>query len=175
MPHQDDHVRRIEEIALFIARKEGGDAEILRIAARFHDICRDEENHALKSAEKAREILTEMGYDGDFINKVCHCIESHSFSGNVRPESIEAKILSDADKLDALGAVGVARAFLFSGENGGDIESTLKHFEEKLLGLRDLMYTKTAIKIAEERYEFMKEFYARIKMELELRDISDVS
>jgi len=173
LPHHDDHVERVLKLALFIAGKEGGDRRVIEIAAKFHDICRDEENHALKGAEKAREILKEKGYEGSFIEEVCHCIESHSFSGNILPRTLEAKILSDADKLDAIGAIGVARAFMFSGENGRDIESTLRHLEEKLFKLKDLLYTETAREIADERHKFMQAFYRRIKRELELKDISE--
>jgi len=173
LPHKDDHVERVEKLAEFIARREGGNVEIIRVSARLHDICRDEEDHAIKSAQKAREILIKKGYSKDFIDRVCHCIESHSFSGEMKPQTLEARILSDADKLDAIGAVGVARAFMFAGENGRDIEKTLNHFEEKLFKLKDLLYTNTAKKIAENRYKFMKEFYDRIKRELELKDFSE--
>jgi len=171
LPHQDDHVMRVKRLALYIAEREGGDADVVRVAAELHDICRDEPDHAKRGAEKAREILKSRGYDADFVERVCHCIESHSFSGNVYPETLEAKILSDADKLDAVGAVGVARAFMFSGENDRDIESTLRHFEEKLLKLRDLMHTKTARKIAERRHKFMEDFYRRLRDEIELKDV----
>ncbi len=173
MPHQDDHVDRVLRLALYMAEKEGGDRRVIWTAAKLHDICRDEGDHALKGAEKARKILKDMGYDDSFIEKVCHCIESHSFSGNIKPKTLEAKILSDADKLDAIGAVGVARAFMFSGEKGRDVESTLRHFEEKLFRLRDLLYTQTARRIADERYKFMEDFYRRIKKEIEMKDIPE--
>ncbi|MEM0331842.1 MAG: phosphohydrolase, partial [Archaeoglobaceae archaeon] len=101
-----------------------------------------------------------------FIDAVVHAIESHSFSSNVKPRTLEAKILSDADKLDAIGAIGVARAFLYSGEKGRSIEETLMHFEEKLLKLKDLLYTDTAKAIAAERHEFLKKFYEELKREL---------
>ena len=171
MPHQDDHVTRVKRLALYIAEREGGDADVLRVAADLHDICRNEPDHAKRGAERAREILKSRGYNNDFIEKVCHCIESHSFSGNVTPETLEAKILSDADRLDAIGAIGVARAFMFSGKNSRDVKSTLMHFEEKLLRLRDLMHTKTGREIAERRHRFMEEFYRRLKDEMELKDV----
>ncbi len=173
MPHQDDHVERVLRLALAIAEKEGGDRKVIEIAAKLHDVCRNEENHALKGAEKARKILKNEGYGDEFTEKVCHCIESHSFSGKTRPKSLEAKILSDADKLDAMGAVGIARAFMYSGETMRDIESTLRHFEEKLFRLKDLLYTETARKIAFERHKFMKDFYRRIKEELEMKDVTE--
>lgn len=171
MPHDSDHVKRVVRLALMIAEKEGGDIEVVKTAAELHDVARNEENHAIKGSEIAREILRGKGYDVEFIEKVCHCIAAHSFSSGVEPETLEAKILSDADKLDAIGAIGVARAFMFAGEKGRDIESTLRHFEEKLLRLKDVMHTETGRKIAEERHRFLREFYERIKVELRFEDI----
>ncbi len=139
-------MERVTKLARYIAEREGGKAGRCLKAAELHDIARDQPNHAVKSAETARELL--KGFDAEFVEAVCHAIEAHSFSGKVRPETLEAKVLSDADKLDAMGAVGVARAFLYSGEKGRSIEETLKHFEEKLLKLKDLLYTETARKIS---------------------------
>ncbi|WP_048093028.1 HD domain-containing protein [Geoglobus acetivorans] len=173
MPHDGDHVERVKKLALFIAEREGGDRDVIRIAAELHDIARNEENHAIRGAEIARNILVEKGYSEDFVERVCHCIEAHSFSGGIRPKTLEAKILSDADKLDAMGLIGVARAFMYSGERGRDIKSTLKHFEEKLLNLRDLMYTNTARKIAEMRHKKLESFYLEILSELDMGDVDD--
>jgi uncharacterized protein len=165
--HDSGHVERVTRLAVFIAKREGADVEVVRKAAELHDIARDKPNHAIEGAKMAREILRKQGYGEDFIEKVVHCIEAHSFSSGIEPKTLEAKVLSDADKLDAIGAIGVARAFMFSGEHGRSIEDTLKHFEEKLLKLKDLMFTETAKKIAEERHRFLEEFYRRLKEELE--------
>ncbi len=165
--HDDGHVARVLRLALYIAEQEGADIEIVRKAAELHDIARDKPNHSIEGAKMVRELLKKEGYDDEFIEKVTHCIEAHSFSTGVSPETIEAKILSDADKLDAMGAIGVARAFLFSGEKGRSIEDTLKHFEEKLLKLYNLLHTETARKIGLKRHRFLKEFYNQIKEELE--------
>ncbi len=165
--HDNGHVERVMKLAVYIARMEGADVEVVKRSAELHDIARDSPNHAIESAKVARDILRGEGYDEDFIERVVHCIESHSFSSGVKPKTLEAKVLSDADKLDAIGAIGVARAFMFSGEKGRSIEDTLKHFEEKLLKLKDLMYTETAKKIAEDRHEFLRMFYERLKKELE--------
>ncbi|WP_456328805.1 HD domain-containing protein [Archaeoglobus sp.] len=162
--HDKGHVERVVKIARYIAEKEGAMLDVVLKAAELHDIARDCPNHAEKSAKIARELL--KGYDAEFVDAVCHAIEAHSFSGSVRPKTLEAKILSDADKLDAMGAVGVARAFLFSGEKGRNVEETLIHFEEKLLKLKDMLYTETAREIARERHKFLEEFYRQIKKEL---------
>ncbi len=165
--HDYGHVERVRRMAVYIAEKEGADLKVVEKAAELHDVARDMPNHAVESAKVAERILRDEGFDEEFIAKVVHCIEAHSFSSGVEPKTMEAKVLSDADKLDAMGAIGVARAFMFSGERGRSIEETLKHFEDKLLKLKDLMFTETAKKIAEERHEFMLEFYRRLKKELE--------
>jgi len=169
--HTNDHVERVVKLAVFIAERENADINVVKKAAELHDIARDRPNHAIESAKIAKKVLKKEGYDEDFIKAVVHCIEAHSFSANVEPETLEAKVLSDADKIDAIGAVGVARAFLFSGEVGRSIEDTLVHFEEKLLKLKDLLHTDTARKIAEKRHEFLLEFYNRIKKELKFEDL----
>lgn len=164
--HDEKHVERVVRLAKFIAKKEGADLDVVLTAARLHDLARDCKNHAVESAERAREILKKTGKKKEFIEAVTHAIESHSFSSGTEPRTLEAKVLSDADKLDAIGAIGVARAFLYSGEKGRGIEETLKHFEEKLLKLKDLLYTETARNLAEERHEFLRLFYEQIKKEL---------
>lgn len=168
--HDDGHVTRVVKIARYLAEKEGADIEVVLKAAELHDLARDRPNHAVESAKLAREILKSEGRCEEFVEAVAHAIEAHSFSGRIEPKTLEAKILSDADKLDAIGAVGVARAFLFSGEKGRSIEDTLKHFEEKLFKLKDLLYTETAKKIAEKRHKFLVEFYYEILKELDFED-----
>jgi len=164
--HDDGHTKRVIRLALYIAERENADAEVVRKAAELHDVARDEPNHAVEGARIAREVLRKEGYDEDFIEKVAHCIEAHSFSAGIKSRTLEAKVLSDADRLDAIGAIGIARAFLYSGEHGRSIEDTLKHFREKLLKLKDLMETETGRKIAERRHEFLVEFYKKLEKEL---------
>ncbi|MEM0203373.1 MAG: HD domain-containing protein [Archaeoglobaceae archaeon] len=170
MAHDEGHVKRVVRIAKFIAEKEGGDIEVVLKSAELHDIVRYAENHAFESAKVAERLLREQGYSESFIQAVKHAIEAHSFSAKVTPKTLEAKILSDADKIDAIGAIGVARAFMFSGERGRSVEETLRHFEEKLLKLKDCLYTETAKKIAEKRHEFLQTFYEQIKRELAFED-----
>jgi uncharacterized protein len=164
--HDEGHVERVLKLALFIAEKEGADREIVRKAAELHDITRDKPDHAVEGARVAREKLKKEGYSEEFIEKVAHCIKSHSFSVGVKAKTLEAKILSDADKLDAMGAIGAARAFIYSGEKGRSIEDTLRHFEEKLLNLKNLIETETGRKIADERHAFLLEFYKKLKEEI---------
>jgi len=165
--HDKEHIDRVAALAYYIGKKEGADLEIVELAAKLHDIAREKKDHAKKGAEIARKILRKNGLPEKFIEKVAHCIESHSFSCSVKPETLEAKVLSDADKLDAMGAIGIARAFMYSGEKGRSIEETLKHFEEKLLKLKNCIKTKTGLKLAEERHEFLLKFYRKLRDELD--------
>ena len=164
--HDEGHVERVLRIARYIAEREGASIEVVETAAKLHDIARNVENHAIESAKIAKKILEREGRSKEFIDAVVHAIEAHSFSSEVEPRTLEAKILSDADKLDAIGAIGVARAFLYSGERGRSIEDTIRHFEDKLLKLGNMMYTETARSIAKRRHEFLKLFYEEIKKEL---------
>ncbi|MEM0331206.1 MAG: HD domain-containing protein [Archaeoglobaceae archaeon] len=166
MAHGEDHVQRVVKLAKFIAIREGANLEIVLKAAELHDSARDKENHAIESAKLARKILKVQGYSDDFVEAVAHAIESHSFSAGIEPKTLEAKVLSDADKLDAIGAIGVARAFMVAGEKGRGVQETLRHFEEKLLKLKDLLYTDTAKSLAKRRHEFLVQFYEQIKREL---------
>ncbi|MCS7121873.1 MAG: HD domain-containing protein [Archaeoglobaceae archaeon] len=164
--HDKFHIERVTKLAVYIALKEGANVEIVKKAAELHDLIRDSNDHAAASAREARKILKEQGYSDEFVEAVAHAIEVHSFSAKREPKTLEAKILSDADKLDAIGAVGIARAFMFSGEIGRSLEETLKHFEEKLLKLKDLLYTKTAKELAKRRHKFLLKFYKEMLEEL---------
>ena len=131
----------------------------------------------------ARELLSEFGIEANKINKIVHCIETHRFRGNRIPNSKEAKILFDADKLDSIGAVGIGRAFLFAGEIGAklhnkdaDIDKTKPYTKEdtayreymvKLKKVKERMLTDGGKHIAEERHKFMVEFFDRLNNEVD--------
>ncbi|AFL94571.1 hypothetical protein containing HD domain 1 [Thermococcus cleftensis] len=171
--HGFSHTERVFNLCLHIGREEGADLEVLALASLLHDIARPlesagkVEDHAVEGAKIARRFLTSLGYPEEKVEAVAHAIEAHRFSRGPEPKTLEAKILSDADKLDAIGAIGIARVFMYSGENGRDIEASLRHFEEKIFKLKDLMYTETARRIAEERHVFTLEFIERIRREIE--------
>ena len=172
--HGWDHVERVRALSRIIAEELGGgvDTEVLDIAAILHDVGRalSPENHAEASARFAERLLRALGYPEDRIGRVVEAIRSHSFSSGRRPRSIEAAILSDADKLDALGAVGIARVFMYSGAHGRGIEESIRHFYEKILKLPSLMLTKPGRRMAEERVRIVKLFLE--ELEKELRDLS---
>ena len=171
--HGFSHVERVFNLCLHIGKEEGADLEVLALAALLHDVARPlesagkVEDHAAEGARIARHFLRSIGYPEEKVEAVAHAIEAHRFSRGPEPETLEAKILSDADKLDAIGAIGVARVFMYSGEHGRSIEDSLEHFEGKILKLKDLMYTETARRLAEERHRFTEEFIERIRREIE--------
>lgn len=161
--HGLDHVLRVTRLCEEIGRAEGADMRILIPAALFHDIARpiEEETgvpHEEEGARIAEEFLGSTGYDTVRIPAIVHAIRTHRYSTGANPETLEAKILSDADKLDAMGAVGIARAFLQAGERGGDIEDADRHIHEKLLNLRGLISTGAAAAIADRRHALLQGF-----------------
>jgi len=167
--HGWDHVERVYGLCCFIAEKEGGDLETLKIAALLHDIVRDQRgDHAKNSAKEAERILRAFGLQRTKISRIVDAIKTHRFSGKSRPRTLEAKILADADKLDAMGAVGIYRAAAFGTEVRRPIRSTIDHFNEKLLKLKDMMYTKTARRLAGGRHKFMLAYLKQIENETKL-------
>jgi uncharacterized protein len=187
--HGWDHVRRVYELCLKIGRKEKADLTVLGLAALLHDIGRREEKaskgkvcHARVGAHKAAEILAPLNLTPEIRLAVVHCIRSHRFRGNHPPDSLEARILFDADKLDSLGAVGVGRAFLFAGEVGARLhnahkdlsltvsysweDTAFREFQVKLRKVKDRMQTCTGKTLAEGRHRFMVRFFARLDQEV---------
>lgn len=169
--HDTAHSLRVYKNALEIAGNEPGcDMTVVSLAALLHDV----DDHKLfdhENNENAREFLSNSGVPNEKIEEICSVINSVSFSKNrgKKPETLEGKIVQDADRLDAMGAIGIARTFAFGGEHGRSIEESVMHFHEKLLLLKDEMNTESARKIAESRHAFLEEFlshyYEEIKSE----------
>ncbi len=164
--HGYEHVDRVYNTCLHIGQIEGADMKILLPAALLHDVAREEQSHAEVGAEKAKPILQRYGYSPDKIEEITNAISTHSFSGKKAPLTLEGKILSDADKLDALGALGVYRTAVYSGEHARPINDFVAHFHEKLLRLEGLLFTAEAKRMARDRTEYMGEFVRRIGREL---------
>jgi len=179
--HDFDHVLRVHALALRIAEAEGADLEIVSAAA----LLRIGTCHAEVGAARARGILS--AHPPDKVEAVAAAIASHRFRNSVEPPSLEAKVLYDADKLDAIGAVGVARAYAIAGRLGqrlwsprtegkglnagaNDIYNSehtpVREFQVKLARLKDTLYTDTARAIAEGRHRYMAEFFARLDGEV---------
>ena len=188
--HDVHHSRRVLRVALKIAEVEEGDADAMTLvcAAYLHDLVNLPKNHpdrsraSAMSAEAARPILQELGVDPDRIAGACHAIETHSFSAGKPPHTLEAKILQDADRLEALGAIGIARAFYIAGLlgsglfDGGDPLATnrplddkkfaLDHFEVKLYRLAGTMQTEEGRRLAELRTDYIRSFVDQLVREL---------
>lgn len=170
--HGFDHIERVFSLSISIGKKLKADLKILKIAALLHDIGRIQENREIKkrnhaeiSAEIAEHFLTSDKYNltQNEIDKIVHCIQTHSYSNKLVPETLEAKILSDADKLDALGAIGLYRTIGFTIIKGGGIKQVINHLENKILRLKDILYLDESKKIAEERQKIILDFYNKIK------------
>jgi len=169
--HGWEHARRVEGLAVRVARRADGepDLDTVRAGAVLHDIGRRAEErgeideHASWGADEARRILRDLGYDGGTVDAVAGCVASHRHSTGPEPRTREACIVSDADDLDALGAVGVARTFA----HGGGFDETVEHIRDKLLGLRDGMGTEAARELADEegRHEAVVRFLDRLGSE----------
>ncbi len=188
--HEWDHTERVYKLAMRIGKKEKADLEILGLACILHDVAREKEDesegkicHAERGAILARDILEKNGVKEEKIEKIVHCIETHRFRGNKVPKSKEAKILYETDKLDAIGAIGIGRAFSFAGHIGTkihdkeiDLEKTKQYsvddcaYREYLVKLRyikDKMFTKEGKRIAKERHKFMEKFFERLNKEVD--------
>jgi len=187
--HDLHHARRVLAYAEDIAARSGtGDLRLLTAAAYLHDLVNvpkdsDERDRASRlSAEAAGPHLRVLGFSEEEVRAVQHIIEAHSFSAGIEPETVEAEILQDADRLEALGALGIARTFytagkmnsaLFHGDDPfaqnrvlDDRSYAIDHFEVKLLGLADSMKTEAGREIARERRDFMKTFLAELAKEI---------
>ncbi len=158
--HDAPHTLRVYRNALMIAEKEPPcDMEVVSLAALLHDA----DDHKLFHTENnanARSFLESRGVESAKAERIISAINSVSFSKNRgrRPGTPEGKIVQDADRLDAIGAVGIARTFAFGGEHGRDLDSSISHFHEKLLLLKDEMNTDAARALAEKRHAFMISF-----------------
>lgn len=158
--HDAGHTLRVYRNAMLIAEQEPGcEKEIVALAALLHDV----DDHKLFHTENnanARAFLSVQHVEPETIEQICRAVNSVSFSQNRgrRPESLEGKIVQDADRLDALGAIGIARTFAFGGEHGRTLESSIEHFHAKLLLLKGEMNTQTGLRMAESRHAFLELF-----------------
>lgn len=186
--HDWDHTERVVNLCKHIGKYEMANMKILISAAILHDIGRVEEkksnwklDHALEGAKMAKPILIELGFAHEEIDHIIYCIKSHRFKGKKIPGTTEARVLFDSDKLDAIGAIGIGRAFVFSGELGARVhhpkitvensseyskdDTAYRHFLEKLSMVKDRLFTAEGKKIAQGRHEFMENFFKRINAE----------
>ena len=188
--HDWGHIERVLALCEVIRRKEGGDRRVVEIAALLHDVGRltrvkqavKLSGHARRGAVEARRVLTAMRMEAGTIDAVIHCIEAHSYRHGVVPRTAEARVLFDADKLDSIGAMGVARAFLFAGEIGAkahneagvDVletaamsreDTAYREYMFKLRHIKDRMHTDEGRRLALARHGFMKKFFDELLRE----------
>ena len=179
--HDLQHLQRVCASAqLLLARSPGADALVVMAACFLHDLVNlpkndpDRAQASRRSAQLARHQLAWLGFPADKLDAVAHAIEAHSFSAGIAPTSLEAQIVQDADRLDALGAVGLARMFYISGRLGRDLAHptdplalhrerddmtyALDHIEEKLAKLPGMMQTQAGRDLADERLGLMLAF-----------------
>lgn len=198
--HNLDHVLRVHKLTLKLAQTEKNvDLKILETATLLHDIARAKESdditgtidHAVLGSQMAEKILENLNYEYNEIEKIKHCILTHRFRTGFEPQSIEAKILFDADKLDAIGSMGIARSFMLAGQHGQSIEyiddiekylnsntgthgkvkdmskhSPIIEYHIKLKKIPNKLYTESAKKIGHERIKIMDLFFQNLQLEM---------
>lgn len=170
--HTLDHIMRVHLLSMTLSEGENANVRVLEAAALLHDIGRPREDetgisHSIISGDMSREILKEFEYTEEEIEQVVAAIRTHRFSEDIEPTTFEGQILSDADKLDALGAIGIYRAIAQAVSSGRGIAGFLTHADEKLLKLRDLMYTNKAKVLAIKRHDVLESFVNLLREELQ--------
>jgi len=186
--HDLSHLQRVWHNVRTLHAQEGGDLEVLLASVLLHDSVAVEKNSPLRSqasrlaAEKASTVLASLDWPNAKIAAVIHAIEAHSFSANITPTTLEAKIMQDADRLDSLGMLGVARTFYIAGRMGSalydpqdpqakardydDKRFCLDHFQTKLLHLADGFQTTTGQHLAQIRHQRLKGFMELFEEEI---------
>lgn len=186
--HDITHVQRVVQNTLMLTKAENGNAAISVPAAWLHDCVSVAKDSPLRkqasklAADEAVRFLESVNYPPALLAQIYHAIVAHSFSANISTETLEARIVQDADRLEAVGAIGIARCFLTGGSMGtplyepsdpfaenrdlDDRRYTLDHFYCKLLGLADTMKTQAGKAEAIKRTGYMKEFLLQIGLEI---------
>ncbi len=186
--HDLAHVRRVVNAAARIGQAEGAVAEVVLPAAWLHDCVVVPKNSPKRNqasrmaAERAAEFLQSVGYEGSLLPAIEHAIVAHSFSARIAPETTEARVVQDADRLEAIGALGLARCLMTGGAMGtqlvdadepfpvkraaDDAVSSVDHLFVKLLRLPQMMQTETGKAMASKRVEFLKRFLRELAEEL---------
>ena len=188
--HDWEHTLRVYHLCRDIGPREGADMVVLLVAALLHDIGRSHQDrtrggvcHAAQGAAMAAELTADLPLTAEQKSNVVHCVQAHRFRKAPHPRTIEARVLFDADKLDAIGAVGIARAYQFAGEVGARLhnpnhevrntraysreDTGYREYQVKLRHIRDRMLTQAGRQVAEGRHRFMVRFFERLKEEIE--------
>lgn len=186
--HGPDHALRVEKTGLYIGQHMDCRLDIIAAGAILHDIGRRQETaskgrlcHAVHGAELARSILRDLHFSAADIEAICHTIRCHRYRDTMIPQSIEAEIIFDSDKLDSIGAIGIGRAFLFAGEIGAKLhngdqdlmdskaytaeDTAYREFKVKMCKIKERMLTPIGRQLAFERHAFMEVFFSRLDKE----------
>jgi uncharacterized protein len=186
--HSEDHIFRVVKNAKLLALEESASLEVVIPAAWLHDCVTVPKTSPLRSqasalcAEKASQLLSDWRYQAKLIPSIAHAIHAHSFSAQIEPQSIEAKVVQDADRLDALGAIGLSRCLMLGGElkkplfhssdpfcdnrEPDDSLYVIDHLYKKLFKLEGMMQTNAGRREAQRRTEVLKRFITDLKIEL---------
>tara|TARA_Y100000310_G_scaffold321687_1_gene379661 strand:+ start:718 stop:1386 length:669 start_codon:yes stop_codon:yes gene_type:complete len=169
--HGYDHTQRVYSLAYHIGKWEGADLLVLLTATLLHDIGRVMEegigaDHAETAAYFGKDFLKTINFPREKLKPVFLAIKQHRARRGAEPQSVEAKVLSDADNLDALGAIGLGRTFTYGGRLNRDVRGTVKFIQENMLGRIDRMYTQTARRLADRRIAYMIQFLHRVEDEV---------
>lgn len=186
--HDLNHITRVVKSAKALCQREGAKLEVVLPAAYLHDCFSFAKNHPDRAkssqiaAVKAIDFLGQIGYPAQYFDAITHAIEAHSYSANIKPETLEAQIVQDADSLDGLGAIGIARCiqvgtslgmdFYHSSDpfaNAREVNDSLHsidHFYAKLFKLADRMNTTAAKAEAQKRTDFMRAYLAQLNTEI---------
>ncbi|ACY53254.1 HD domain-containing protein [Vibrio diabolicus] len=186
--HDISHVQRVVNTAKKLAVEEGADLSIVLPAAYLHDCFTYPKDHpnrkqsSIIAAKKAVAFLESIDYPQQYHDAIAHAIEAHSFSANIRPNTLEAKVVQDADRLDALGAIGITRCIQVSTEFDAqlydnkdifaqqreldDKQFTLDHFQTKLFKIAETMNTESARREAQKRKAFMQAYIEQLHDEV---------
>ncbi|MCZ2368332.1 HD domain-containing protein [Vibrio diabolicus] len=186
--HDISHVQRVVNTAKKLAMEEGADLSIVLPAAYLHDCFTYPKDHpnrkqsSIIAAKKAVAFLESIDYPRQYHDAIAHAIEAHSFSANIRPNTLEAKVVQDADRLDALGAIGITRCIQVSTEFDAqlydnkdifaqqreldDKQFTLEHFQTKLFKIAETMNTESARREAQKRKAFMQAYIEQLHDEV---------
>ena len=186
--HDAAHVQRVVNNALKFAKIEGADLSIVVPAAWLHDcvtVCKSSDlrnNASQLSADKAQELLKSWNYPQENMAEIKHAIAAHSYSANIAPQTLAAKIVQDADRIDSIGAIGVARMMMVGGKmdctlyheddpfcqnrQPQDRNWTIDHFYSKLLKLNSGFHTQAAVAEAQKRHDYMLNFLKQLESEI---------
>lgn len=188
--HDINHIKRVVKTAKQLAQSESADMAVVLPAAWLHDCVTFPKNHpdnkrsSVLAADKAIAFLESIDYPTQYFEEIHHAICAHSYSAKIEAKTVAAKVVQDADRLDGLGAIGVARCMLVAGKLGSKIYhhqdpfceereadskvAAVDHFYEKLFKTAKTMQTQAGLSEAENRVEFMKQYLARLEQEMGL-------